>query len=42
MASFDKYMNVQLMDGEEHIDGVCKGALGEILIRYLISLYIIY
>jgi small nuclear ribonucleoprotein F len=33
LLSFDKYMNVQLIDAEEYIDGVCKGALGEILIR---------
>jgi small nuclear ribonucleoprotein F len=33
MASFDKYMNVQLLDAEEYMDGQCKGALGEILIR---------
>jgi hypothetical protein len=29
-------MNFQLLDSEEYIDGVCKGALGEILIRYKI------
>jgi small nuclear ribonucleoprotein F len=33
LASFDKYMNVQLLDSEEYIDGSCKGSLGEILIR---------
>jgi small nuclear ribonucleoprotein (snRNP)-like protein len=33
MASFDKYMNFQLLDAEEFIDGVSKGQLGEILIR---------
>jgi small nuclear ribonucleoprotein F len=33
LLSFDKYMNVQLSDSEEYIDGSCKGALGEILIR---------
>lgn len=33
LASFDKYMNVQLLNSEEYIDGVCKGSLGEILIR---------
>jgi small nuclear ribonucleoprotein F len=33
LLSFDKYMNIQLTDGEEYIDGICKGALGDILIR---------
>jgi len=33
LASFDKYMNVQLLNSEEYMDGQCKGALGEILIR---------
>ena len=36
MASFDKYMNFQLLDASEHIDGELKGSLGEILIRYFI------
>jgi small nuclear ribonucleoprotein F len=40
MASFDKYMNVQLLDAEEYFDGQCKGALGEILIRCNNVLYI--
>jgi len=34
MTSFDKYMNFQLLDAEEYIDGEKKGSLGEILIRY--------
>jgi small nuclear ribonucleoprotein F len=34
LASFDKYMNVQLKDSEEYIDGSLRGALGEILVRY--------
>ena len=33
LASFDKYMNIQLLNSEEFIEGQCKGALGEILIR---------
>ena len=33
LSSFDKYMNVQLLEAEEYIDGSCKGSLGEILIR---------
>ncbi len=33
LASFDKYMNVQLLESEEYMEGICKGALGEILIR---------
>lgn len=40
MASFDKYMNVQLLDAEEFMEGQCKGALGEILIRCNNVLYI--
>jgi small nuclear ribonucleoprotein F len=40
MACFDKYMNVQLLDAEEYMDGQCKGALGEILIRCNNVLYI--
>lgn len=33
LASFDKYMNLQLIDSEEHFEGKMTGALGEILIR---------
>jgi len=33
MVSFDKYMNFQLLDADEYIDGEYKGVLGEILIR---------
>lgn len=33
LASFDKYMNFQLQDTEEYIDGQSKGALGEVLVR---------
>ena len=34
LVSFDKYMNVQLIDSEEIVDGQLKGKLGEILIRF--------
>ena len=33
LMSFDKYMNLQLKDAEEIINGETKGALGEIIIR---------
>jgi small nuclear ribonucleoprotein F len=33
LVSFDKYMNFQLLDAEEYIDGQPRGFLGEILIR---------
>eukprot|EP01126_Amoeba_proteus_P044418 TRINITY_DN4934_c0_g1_i1.p1 TRINITY_DN4934_c0_g1~~TRINITY_DN4934_c0_g1_i1.p1 ORF type:complete len:106 (-),score=22.41 TRINITY_DN4934_c0_g1_i1:302-619(-) len=33
LVSFDEYMNIQLIDAEEFIDGSCQGTLGEILIR---------
>ena len=34
LVSVDNYMNMQLADAEEYIDGACAGNLGEILIRY--------
>jgi len=37
MVSFDKYMNFQLLDASEYIDGQEKGSLGEILIRYFLN-----
>lgn len=40
LASFDKYMNIQLLDSEEHMNGTCKGALGEILVRCNNVLYV--
>jgi small nuclear ribonucleoprotein F len=33
LASFDKYMNFQLLNAEEIIDNNSAGVLGEILIR---------
>ena len=33
LISFDKYMNLQLRDAEEIINGQTKGTLGEIIIR---------
>ena len=33
LVSFDKYMNLQLRETEEIINGQSKGSLGEILIR---------
>lgn len=40
LASCDAYMNLQLEDTEEFIDGVWAGALGEVLIRCNNVLYI--
>lgn len=40
LASVDNYMNVQLEDSEEWIDGALAGQLGEILIRCNNVLYI--
>ncbi|GAB7338699.1 hypothetical protein MBLNU457_5422t1 [Dothideomycetes sp. NU457] len=33
LVSVDSYMNVQLSECEEYIDGVNKGTLGQVLIR---------
>jgi small nuclear ribonucleoprotein F len=33
LISFDKYMNLQLTDSEEIIEGKTTGSLGEILVR---------
>ncbi|KZV57899.1 putative small nuclear ribonucleoprotein F [Dorcoceras hygrometricum] len=33
LVSVDSYMNLQLANAEEYIDGQCTGSLGEILIR---------
>ncbi|XP_014250836.1 small nuclear ribonucleoprotein F [Cimex lectularius] len=33
LVSVDGYMNLQLANTEEHIDGACTGNLGEVLIR---------
>ncbi|KAL7751929.1 hypothetical protein RI367_002451 [Sorochytrium milnesiophthora] len=40
LTSVDSYMNVQLSDTEEYIDGANTGALGEVLIRCNNVLYI--
>ena len=33
LVGVDNYMNMQLANAEEFVDGTCAGALGEILIR---------
>lgn len=33
LISFDKYMNLQITESEEIIEGKVTGALGEILVR---------
>merc|ERR1719482_2028956 len=33
LAAVDAYMNVQLLDSSEYVDGTLAGELGEILIR---------
>lgn len=33
LQSFDNYMNLQLLDTEEFVDGKNNGALGEVMIR---------
>lgn len=40
LLSVDSYMNLQLGDAEEFIDGALAGALGEILIRCNNVLYL--
>lgn len=40
LKSFDEYMNLQLLNSEEWVDGTFKGSLGEILIRCNNVLYI--
>ncbi|XP_073977040.1 small ribonucleoprotein particle protein SmF [Rhodnius prolixus] len=40
LVSVDGYMNLQLANTEEHIDGTCTGNLGEVLIRCNNVLYI--
>ena len=34
LVSVDGYMNLQLAQTEEYIDGNCTGSLGEVLVRY--------
>ncbi|XP_012266613.1 small nuclear ribonucleoprotein F isoform X2 [Athalia rosae] len=36
----DGYMNLQLANTEEHVDGNCTGSLGEVLIRCNNVMYI--
>ncbi|OAJ40714.1 small nuclear ribonucleoprotein F [Batrachochytrium dendrobatidis JEL423] len=33
LVSVDSYMNMQLANTEEYIDGVSQGVLGEVLVR---------
>ncbi|KAJ3414679.1 hypothetical protein HDV05_006214 [Chytridiales sp. JEL 0842] len=40
LVSVDSYMNIQLANTEEFIDGASAGALGEVLIRCNNILYI--
>ncbi|KAH0553849.1 hypothetical protein KQX54_005146 [Cotesia glomerata] len=40
LVSVDGYMNLQLANTEEHVDGVCTGNLGEVLIRCNNVMYI--
>lgn len=40
LVSVDSYMNIQLANTEEYIDGKLAGALGEVLIRCNNILYI--
>lgn len=40
LVSVDGYMNLQLANTEEHIDGNCTGNLGEVLIRCNNVMYI--
>jgi len=40
LVSVDGYMNLQLANTEEFIDGNCTGSLGEVLIRCNNVLYI--
>ena len=40
LVSVDAYMNLQLANTEEYIDGQCTGNLGEVLIRCNNVLYL--
>ncbi|KAJ3007738.1 hypothetical protein HKX48_008961 [Thoreauomyces humboldtii] len=40
LVSVDSYMNMQLANTEEYIDGVSTGALGEVLVRCNNILYV--
>ncbi|ORY39949.1 hypothetical protein BCR33DRAFT_681557 [Rhizoclosmatium globosum] len=39
MTSVDSYMNIQLANAEEFVDGASTGVLGEVLIRYIPAPY---
>uniref|UniRef100_A0A4W6G2M2 Sm protein F n=1 Tax=Lates calcarifer TaxID=8187 RepID=A0A4W6G2M2_LATCA len=38
LVSVDGYMNMQLANTEEYVDGALAGHLGEVLIRYVLRL----
>ena len=40
LVAFDNYMNFQLINTEEWIDGQCRGNIGEVLIRCNNVLYV--
>ena len=40
LVAFDNYMNLQMINTEEWIDGDCRGNIGEVLIRCNNVLYI--
>ena len=40
LMSVDSYMNMQLRETEEFIDGISKGVLGEVLVRCNNILYV--
>ncbi|KAJ8324369.1 hypothetical protein BDV3_005165 [Batrachochytrium dendrobatidis] len=40
LVSVDSYMNMQLANTEEYIDGVSQGVLGEVLVRCNNILYV--
>uniref|UniRef100_A0A673BBQ4 Sm protein F n=1 Tax=Sphaeramia orbicularis TaxID=375764 RepID=A0A673BBQ4_9TELE len=38
LVSVDGYMNMQLANTEEYVDGALAGHLGEVLIRYVVNI----
>ncbi len=40
LVAFDGYMNLQIADAQEWINGVCRGNIGETLIRCNNVLYV--
>jgi small nuclear ribonucleoprotein F len=42
LVSVDNYMNLQLSDAEEFIDGQCHGLLGDILIRWYSFIFVFH